>query len=589
MLQHIHIHHFAIVDKLALDFQNGMTVLTGETGAGKSILLDALGLALGDRAESGTIRANAERAEVSAEFDINTLPAVLAWLNEHELDDDGHCLIRRTVSKDGRSRGYINGRPVSMHSLRELGEQLVDIHGQHAHQSLLKRGVQRQTLDAFASSHDKKYTKLLDNTSQCFRQWQKFTTELTQLQASREQRDDRLELLQYQVEELRVLNLATDELAELESEHTRLANLNQLREGGESILAGLSNEQSGSIIDGLDHLGAELNQLQATDPALTNASETLQGAAIQAREAASELRDYLDGLSLDPERLQTVDERLALIHELARKHHLPPAELPSLLEQQENELTSLQNASIQLDEVASAVATAEKNYHISAKKLGSARRHAAKKLGKAVTDNMHQLGMPHGVFDITLDPLETFTANGLERVEFYVTTNPGQPVQPLGKVASGGELARISLAIQVIAAGSGKIPTLIFDEVDVGIGGGIAEVVGRLLRNLSEHRQVLCVTHQPQVASLAHQHLQVSKQARQVNKQKQETVADVSPISEQARVNEIARMLGGLEITEQTLSHAREMIERGQQTLNQERARSLTTTFQEPVGLGESQ
>jgi len=563
MLQHIHIRHFAIVDELVLDFRNGMTVLTGETGAGKSILLDALALALGDRAESGTIRANAERAEVSAEFDINTLPAVLAWLNEHELDDDGQCLIRRTVNKDGRSKGYINGRLVPMHSLRELGEQLVDIHGQHAHQSLLKREVQRQALDAFASSHDKKYARLLDNTAQYFQQWQQLNTELIRLQASREQRDNRLELLQYQVEELHALNLATDELAELESEHARLANLNQLREGSEAILAGLSDEQSGSIVDALDHLSAELDQLQSTDPALGNVSETLQGAAIQAREAASELRDYLDGLSLDPERLQTVDDRLALINELARKHRLPPAELPSLLEQQENELSQLQNASVQLDEVAAAVTTAEKNYHASAKKLGSARQRAAKKLGKAVTDNMHQLGMSHGVFEITLEPLEAFTATGLERVEFCVTTNPGQPVQPLARVASGGELARISLAIQVIAASSGKIPTLIFDEVDVGIGGGIAEVVGRLLRNLSEQRQVLCVTHQPQVASLAHQHLQVSKQAG-----KQETVTDVLPVSEQARVEEIARMLGGLEITEQTLSHAREMIERGQQALS---------------------
>jgi len=563
MLQHIHIHHFAIVDELALDFQNGMTVLTGETGAGKSILLDALALALGDRAESGTIRANAERAEVSAEFDITTLPAALDWLNEHELDDDGQCLIRRTVSKDGRSKGYINGRPVPMHALRELGEQLVDIHGQHAHQSLLKREVQRQALDAYASSYDTKYAKRLNDTAHFFQEWQQLNTELAQLQASREQRDDRLELLQYQVEELRALNLATDELAELESEHTRLANLNQLREGSEGILTGLSNEQSGSIVDGLDHLSAELSQLQTTDPVLSNASEALQGAAIQAREAASELRDYLDGLSLDPERLQTVDERLALIHELARKHRLPPEKLPSLLEQQENELNHLQNTSVQLNEVATALTTAEKNYQASAKKLGSARQRAAKKFAKAVTDNMHQLGMPHGVFDIALESLEAFTITGLERVEFCVTTNPGQPIQPLAKVASGGELARISLAIQVIAAGSGKIPTLIFDEVDVGIGGGIAEVVGRLLRNLSEQRQVLCVTHQPQVASLAHQHLHVSKQ---VNKQQQETVTDVSLINEQARVDEIARMLGGLEITEQTLSHAREMIERGQQT-----------------------
>lgn len=563
MLRHIHIRHFAIVDELALDLHPGMTVLTGETGAGKSILLDALGLALGDRAESGTIRASAERAEVSADFDISTLTPVQTWLKEQELDDDRQCLIRRTVSKDGRSKGYINGRPVPMHSLRELGEQLVDIHGQHAHQSLLRREVQRQALDGFACNHSTGHAKLLNNTAQGFQQWQQLNTQLAQLQASREQREDRLELLQYQVEELRALDLGADELAALDSEHARLANLNQLRQGGEAVLAGLSGDDSGAISDGLDHLSAQLGQLRGMDPALNNAYEMLQGAAIQAREAASELRDYVEGLSLDPERLQTVDERLGLIHELARKHHLPAAELPALLEQLESELATLENSSVQLDEIAAAVARVEQDYRTSAAKLSSSRQRAAKKLALAVTDNMHQLGMPHGQFEIALEPQQALAASGLERVEFRVTTNPGQPTQPLAKVASGGELARISLAIQVIAAGSGAIPTLIFDEVDVGIGGGIAEVVGRLLRNLSEQRQVLCVTHQPQVASLAHHHLQVSKQA-----DKRETVTDVAPISEQARVDEIARMLGGLEITEQTLSHAREMIERGQQALS---------------------
>ena len=563
MLRHIHIRHFAIVDELALDLRPGMTVLTGETGAGKSILLDALGLALGDRAESGTIRASAERAEVSADFDIGTLPAVQDWLSEHELDEDQQCLIRRTVSKDGRSKGFINGRPVPMHSLRELGEQLVDIHGQHAHQSLLKREAQRQALDGFARSHVKGHDKRLSDTAQRFQRWQQLNSELEQLKASRDQRDDRLELLQYQVEELAALDLGIDELPALEAEHARLANLNQLREGGERLLAGLSSDQPGGIVDGLDHLSAQLGRLQALDPALNNANEILQSAAIQAREAVSELRDYLDDLSLDPERLQTVDERLGLIHDLARKHHLAPAELPALLEQLAAELATLEQASVQLDEVAAALTLAEQDYRTSASQLGSSRQRAAKKLAQAVTDNMHQLGMPHGQFEIALETQEGFSPAGLERVEFRVTTNPGQPVQPLAKVASGGELARISLAIQVIAAGSGDIPTLIFDEVDVGIGGGIAEVVGRLLRNLSEQRQVLCVTHQPQVASLAHQHLQVSKQA-----DKRETVTDVAPITAQARIDEIARMLGGLEITEQTLSHAREMIERGQQALS---------------------
>lgn len=560
MLSHIHIRHFAIVDELALELGDGMTVLTGETGAGKSILLDALGLALGDRAESGTIRAGADRAEVSAEFDIAKLSLVQNWLNEHELDDDNQCLIRRTVTKDGRSKGYINGRPVPMQSLRELGEQLVDIHGQHAHQSLLKHAIQRQALDDYAGAS---HAKLLADTAKHFQHWQQLNRELAQLKASKTQREDRLELLQYQVEELQQLALTVEELGELEAEHTKLANLNLLREGGERILSALGRDEQNAITNNLDHISSELEQLRTVDPALTNASETLQSAAIQAHEAATELRDYLDGLSLDPGRLQAVDERIGLIHDLARKHHCPPANLPPLQEQLESELATLEDADVQLEEIATAVGQTEADYTAVANKLTASRQRTAKKLAKAVSENMHQLGMPHGQFEIVLETIDGLSATGLERVEFCVTTNPGQPLQALAKVASGGELARISLAIQVIAAASGRIPTLIFDEVDVGIGGGIAEVVGRLLRNLSTDRQVLCVTHQPQVASLAHHHLQVSKQAG-----KHHTATDVTPITAQDRVDEIARMLGGLEITQQTLSHAQEMIDRGQQPLS---------------------
>ncbi|MDT8383187.1 MAG: DNA repair protein RecN [Gammaproteobacteria bacterium] len=572
MLHHIHIRHFAIVDELALEFGTGMTVLTGETGAGKSILLDALGLALGDRAESGIIRAGADRAEVSAEFDIAPLTNVQHWLSEHELDDDGQCLIRRTVSTEGRSKGYINGRPVPMQSLRELGEQLVDIHGQHAHQSLLKRDVQRQVLDDLASNANKAHQTLLSDTAEHFRHWQRLTQTLAQLHASKTQREDRLELLRYQVEELQLLALSDESLAELEAEHSRLANLNQLREGVEQIQASLDGDSQYSISSGLDHASSELARLGRLDADLANACEALQGAAIQASEASNELRNYLDGLSMDPERLQVVDERIGLIHDLARKHHCSPKALPALQVSLEDELQALEQADVQLGTVSEAVSAAQAQYHAVARKLSASRQKAAKQLAGKVTANLHQLGMPHGQFEIALEATETPGINGLERVEFRVSANPGQPVQPMAKVASGGELARISLAVQVIAAGTGRIPTLIFDEVDVGIGGGIAEVVGRLLRNLSADRQVLCVTHQPQVASLAHHHLQVSKQvSKQASKQKGKThtVTDVSAITKQNRVAEIARMLGGLEITEQTLSHAREMIERGQQESGQ--------------------
>lgn len=503
MLRHIHIRHLAIVDELSLDVGTGMTVLTGETGAGKSILLDALGLALGDRAESGIIRAGAARAEVSAEFDIDQHTQVQEWLNEHELDDDGQCLIRRTVSNEGRSKGYINGRPVPMQSLRELGEQLVDIHGQHAHQSLLKRDVQRQVLDDLASnasalskSKNSAHQKLLTETAEQFRHWQQLKQELAQLQASKTQREDRLELLRYQVEELQQLSLTAESLNELETEHIRLANLNQLREGVEQIQNSLDGDGQHSISNGLDHASSELARLNELDADLINACEALQGAAIQATDASNELRNYLDGLSLDPERLQVVDERIGIIHELARKHHCNPDALPPLQIALEDELATLEQADVQLSEISDAVGAVESQYYAVAKKLSASRKKAGKQLASKVTENLQQLGMPHGQFEIALEAIESPSINGMERIEFQVSANPGQPVQSMAKVASGGELARISLAVQVIAAGTGTIPTLIFDEVDVGIGGGIAEVVGRLLRNLSGDRQVLCVTHQ---------------------------------------------------------------------------------------------
>lgn len=564
MLRHIQIRHFAIVDELSLDLYSGMTVLTGETGAGKSILLDALGMALGDRAESGIIRAGVDRAEVNADFTITHHQGVQNWLREHELDDDDQCLIRRTINRDGRSKGYINGRPVPMQMLRELGEQLVDIHGQHAHQSLLKREVQRQALDAFAntsaSTSNAEHSQLVSDTARHFLQWQQLNVTFKQLQTSHQQREDRLELLRYQVQELRELNLTPEEYANLETEHARLANLNQLREGGEEVLHTLSGDDQTTLTEMVEHCAIQLQKLLSVDPALANVCETLQGAAIQSREAAAELRSYLEGLSMDPEQFQSLNERLGLIHDLARKYRVIPEGLPSLLEQLEGELTELEQAEIQLESISAEIANSEKAYLECASRLSASRQKAARKLAKAVTDNMSQLGMAHGVFEIALESLDDYSLHGQERVEYRVTTNPGQPVQPLAKVASGGELSRISLAIQVIAAGTGNIPTLIFDEVDVGIGGAIAEVVGRLLRNLSDSRQVLCVTHQPQVASLANHHLQVSKQAN-----KQKTITDVSPLTEKDRVDEIARMLGGLEITEQTLAHAQEMIERGQQ------------------------
>ena len=554
MLRNVHIRHLAVVDELSLDLHPGMTVLTGETGAGKSILVDALGLALGDRADSGVIRAHESRAEISADFDIAGQGKILDWLRERELDDDGQCLIRRTINRDAPSRGYINGRPVPMQSLRELGEMLVDIHGQHAHQSLLRRDAQRQALDAYAG-----HQKLLDSVAGLYRQWRRLRRRLDELSASRKQREDRLELLRYQVQELQSLDLGADELGALEEEHDRLANLNQLREGSQQVLQLLIESDDGALADLLERAATELERLQGFDARLENIVQTVRDAAIQASEAGHELRHYLEGLSLDPERLNEVDARLGLIHDLSRKHQVSAEALPALQQQLEAELAELENADVAQDATARELERCEAAYLAAAEKLRASRQRAAKKLAKAVAENMHQLGMKDGRFEIELAPLDEHAAHGRERVEFLVSANPGQPPQPLSRIASGGELARISLAIQVITVGTGSIPTLIFDEVDVGIGGGIAEIVGRLLRELGHERQVLCVTHQPQVASLAHQHLRVHKHSDEKT-----TATLVSALDAEARVQEVARMLGGLEITEQTLSHAREMIERGQ-------------------------
>jgi len=428
MLKNINIRHFAIVDELALDLSSGMTVLTGETGAGKSILLDALGLALGDRADTKAIRAGVDRAEVSVDFNITDHQQAQSWLNDHELDDEDLCLIRRTINRDGRSKGYINGRPVPMQMLRELGEQLVDIHGQHEHQSLLKREVQRQALDDFSCMHNSGHEMLVSDTADFFTQWQDLTETLAKLQSSREQREDRLELLRYQVEELRELNFTPEEYANLETEHARLANQNQLREGGEQVLQALSGDDQNTLTDRVERCSVEMQQLLSIDPALANVCETLQGAAIQSREAATELRNYLDGLSLDPEQLQTLNERLGFIHDLARKHRLIPNELPVLHQQLEAELSTLEKADIQLESITSEISTVKKAYQKIASKLSASRLQSAKKLAAAVTKNMHQLGMPHGLFEISLDPIDEPSIHGLERVEYLVTANPGQPV-----------------------------------------------------------------------------------------------------------------------------------------------------------------
>ncbi len=557
MLNHIDIRHFAIIDRVALELGSGMTVLTGETGAGKSILIDALNLALGDRADVGVIRHGCERAEITASFDIGTVAAAQAWLKEHELDADTACLMRRVISQDGRSKGFINGSPVTLQSLRELGEMLVDIHGQHEHQSLLRPDIQRQLLDDFAG-----HTPLVNEIAALYQRWKDTNRDLHNMTRAADDRIARCELLTYQARELETLNLSEAELDELNEEHTRLSHAAKLLEVCQTELQTLYENDETAALGLVNHAVRELAQLQQFDKRLASPHELLAGAAIQIQEGVNELRHYLDGLELDPARLNWIEQRLASVHDLARKHKVPPRELPPLLVKLQHELAELQDVDVHRDQLQADIKRIEATYRELAKKLSSGRAIAARQLAEQVSANMQRLSMPGGRFEPVLEPLagEQFSLSGMERVEFMVSANPGQPLRPLTKVASGGELSRISLAIQVITAQNGRIPTLIFDEVDVGIGGGVAETVGQQLRTLSQSRQVLCVTHLPQVAAQGHSHIQVSKQIRNDS-----TEISLAQLALPERRHEIARMLGGVKITEQTLLHAAEMLESGQQ------------------------
>ena len=551
MLRHLHIRNFAIVTDLELDLDSGMTVLTGETGAGKSILLGALGLTLGDRADSGVVRPNCERAEISAGFSIAHLPGVNAWLTANELDSDSECLIRRTVSADGRSRGYINGQAVAISQLKELGEQLVDIHGQHAHQSLLKRHVQRQLLDAYAG-----HSELVASVESGYHQWRHLSHELEQLRTTAQEREARLDLLRYQVRELEALQITPNELDDLHEEHGRLANTNRLREGVEQAIDILYESGQFPVADLLERQLSSLQALAELDPRITSARELLEGATIQIRELATELRHYLDSLDINPARLIEVEQRLDELHTISRKHRVAAEYLPELLKTLTAELEQLETAETRIDNTQTEIAQARAHYQERATELSARRKATARSLSDMISANIRTLGMGDGRFEIALSPTgEEPSPQGLEQIEFLVSANPDQPLRPLTKVASGGELARISLAIQVITANKEGLPTLIFDEVDVGIGGGIAERVGHQLLTLGGERQVLCVTHQPQVAALAHHHLCIRKHS-----ENDVTRTVVHQLESDERIAEVARMLGGVRITNQTLSHAAEMI-----------------------------
>lgn len=554
MLTHLYIRDFAIVPELSLDFGPGFTVLTGETGAGKSILIDALALVLGERAEAHVIRHGCRRAEVSAAFALEPGQDAARWLAERELFDDGECLLRRLVEADRPSKGFINGRPVPIQWLRELGELLVDIHGQHEHQSLLKRDVQRDLLDAYAG-----HSEAVGAMRRHYQEWQAAAERLEALKRLAADREARVEWLRHQVHELEALGLGAEEIPALEDEHRRLAHGAQLLEGIQACLQTLYDDEEHALAAGLARIAARLESLARFDPKLDDTLALLNEASTQLEEATSRLRQYLDALELDPARLQWVEERLATLHDLGRKHKVRPEELPQVLERMRTELDDFEDFDVNLARLDEGIETSRAAYLELAREVSQKRKQAAKALAAAVTKEMQELGMPGGRFEVALAPLPEgeHSPCGLERVEFLVSANPGQPARPLNKVASGGELSRVSLALQVVLASLGRIPTLIFDEVDVGIGGRVAEIVGSKLRRLGAARQVLAITHLAQVAAQGRRHLRVTKQAGGGT-----VAAEVRPLDERERVMEIARMIGGIEISQKTVALATDMLER---------------------------
>jgi DNA repair protein RecN (Recombination protein N) len=545
MLTDLSIRDYAIVQRLDIELRSGMTCVTGETGAGKSIMLDALGLCIGDRADAKAVRAGADRAEISALFSVEKLPEAQAWLDRAALLEGHECLIRRTVTADGRSRAFINGSPATLAQCKELGELLVDLHSQHAHQSLLRRSVQRELLDAFSGT-----TEDAASIAEEANSIRALKRELEALRSSSNEIAERRDLLNYQIDELSELGFADTELETLESDQKLLSNATWIMETVHAIAeqcAGLSDQLRSSVSQlSDDRLGSKID----------DSRELVSSSQIQLDEAASELRRFLDGVELDPQRLNEVEGRLDTAYSLARKHRIRPEELAGHLETLSAELQNLEHGSQRLDDLVSEIEARHARWTDNARALTEKRKQGASRLAERTMQLLAQLAMERCKVDVGFIDIDTekLDPRGLEEVEIWIATNPGSQPGPLNKVASGGELSRISLALQVAVADKATAPTMIFDEVDVGVGGAVADVVGTLLRTLADNVQALCVTHLPQVAAKGHQHIQVSKAGDRV------VTTSLQYLSNEERVEELSRMLGGAVITDATRENARELL-----------------------------
>ena len=550
MLRSLQIRNFAIIDEIDITFNDDMTVLTGETGAGKSILIDALSLVLGERGSSNLIRNKEKRAEYTAEFEITNNSHALNWLIEKSLDNENECILRRTISPDGKSRSFINGNTVNLQSLKSLGDLLVDIHGQHFHQSLCKKNVQRDLLDHFGGLSVTK-----NKIKRIFNEWKELSDQLSKMIEGNTNKEDRIDLLSFQLKELDELALISGEYDSLNSEFKKISNIEKINKGINSLIDCLQSNEITNVEQMLNDSIKNIDTLATFDNSLEETKNLLSEAEINVSEAIGNLSRYGESIDYDNQKSREIEERINTIISLSRKHRVDPDELIDTKTQIEKELNELNNSQTSIDEAERHLSDLRKKYDDLASELTKKRSDSAKKLSGLVADSMNELGMTGGIFEVEITPSNNISQHGNDDITFHISANPGQKPQPLSNIASGGELSRMSLAIQVITSNGTNIPTMIFDEVDSGIGGAIAEVVGNKLKDLGQNKQVLCVTHLAQVASKGKSHIRINKLT-----DNKKTKIYATQLNSDERIEEIARMIGGIELTEKTREYAKEML-----------------------------